>query len=146
MSVLFAFYKYLYYKTAYFNLCRYFLLGSIVFSLFAPAISNLLFVPEAQYHDLRSTIIDIRYSSYGASGIIRHESAPPTDTINRTAVIIQVIFAAWIIGMMLGFWRIIVNLLSLRKLKLKSEQKKNGTYTYIYTGKDKSGANLLAHT
>ncbi len=140
MSVLFAFYKYLYYKTAYFNFCRYFLLGSLLFSLLAPAISNLLFVPETRFYDLRSAIIDIRYGSYGASGIIRHESAPPEDALNLHELIIKITFAVWIIGSIVNLTKFSFKLLSLRRLMKKSDIKKDGKYSYIYTGKEKTGA------
>ncbi len=125
-SIFYLFYRYLYFKLAYFEWSRYYLYAVLIFSLIIPILPGVF-----QYEGQNiSTIHIFRQSgSETINGFIPVNNKPGFDL----SLIVNILLIIWISGIVRYLFLLIKHLVSLSVLIKKGEKTRVGKYTFVKT-------------
>jgi beta-lactamase regulating signal transducer with metallopeptidase domain len=132
MSILHLFYKYVYFKIAYFEWSRYFFFASLIVSITIPLLPNLL-----QMDTLRLDSLFGMNNLQGESTILVAEDTDFLNDTNKSILyripVIKILFIIWLSGTIRFLFLFAKNLISIKMLLKKHKNTRSGKYVIVHT-------------
>jgi len=125
-SIFYLFYRYLYFKLAYFEWSRYYLYAVLIFSLIIPTLPGIF-----QYEPLNTNTIHIfnRSNFETVNGLIHTNNNPGFNI----PLIVNILLIIWISGVVRYLFLLLKHLFSLSVLIKKGEKSRDGKYIFVKT-------------
>lgn len=144
MSIMYVFYRYLYFKLSYFEWSRYFFYGALILSLLIPFLPGI-FSNEVIYEKLSA----IKYSSFNLEGdsfFIEGDRNFTNDSSKSIQIpFLEILTIIWVSGLIRYFWVFIRKLMSVKKLIKRAETVESGNYIILKTDVESSAFSFFKY-